>query len=191
MSDTIKKIFIDPQTCYKFTDKEVSNETLHELYNLTKWGPTSFNCSPMRLKFLKSKSSKEKLSKLVSDDNINKIINAPVCAIIGMDIEFWRDLPKNYLREDAKQYFENDIEKSRVTAFRNSSLQGGYFIKAANSLGLSVGPMSGFSNEEVDKAFFNSSTIKSNFLCNLGYAAEGGSFKRAPRYEFSDIAEII
>ena len=138
MSDTIKKIFIDPQTCYKFTDKEVSNETLHELYNLTKWGPTSFNCSPMRLKFLKSKSSKEKLSKLVSDDNINKIINAPVCAIIGMDIEFWRDLPKNYLREDAKQYFENDTEKSRVTAFRNSSLQGGYFIKAANSLGLSV-----------------------------------------------------
>ena len=77
MSDKIKKIFIDPQTCYKFTDKEVLNETLHELYNLTKWGPTSFNCSPMRLKFLKSKSSKEKLSKLVSDDNINKIINAP------------------------------------------------------------------------------------------------------------------
>ena len=191
MSDKIKEIFVEPQTCYKFTEKGVANDTLNELYNLVKWGPTSFNSSPMRLKFLKSNTSKDKLSKLVSDDNISKVINAPVCTIIGMDIEFWRDLPKNYLREDAKQYFENDIEKSRVTAFRNSSLQGGYFIKAANSLGLSVGPMSGFSNEEVDKAFFNSSTTKSNFLCNLGYAAEGGFFKRAPRYEFSDIAEII
>ena len=93
----------------------------------------------MRLKFLKSSTSKEKLSRLVSDDNISKVINAPVCTIIGMNIEFWRDLPRNYLREDAKQYFENDTTKSEVTAFRNSSIQGGYFIKAANSLGLSVG----------------------------------------------------
>ena len=108
-----------------------------------------------------------------------------------MDIEFWRDLPRNYLREDAKQYFENDTTKSEVTAFRNSSIQGGYLIKAANSLGLSVGPMSGFSNDLVDKEFFNGTTIKSNFLCNLGYAAEGGFYERAPRYDFSDIAEII
>jgi len=191
MSDRLKEIFVEPQTCYKFTEKEVTNDTLNELYNLVKWGPTSFNSSPMRLKFLKSSTSKEKLSKLVSDDNISKVINAPVCTIIGMDIEFWRDLPRNYLREDAKQYFENDTTKSEVTAFRNSSIQGGYFIKAANSLGLSVGPMSGFSNDLVDKEFFNGTTIKSNFLCNLGYAAEGGFYERAPRYDFSDIAEII
>ena len=174
MSDKLKEIFVEPQTCYKFTEKEVANDTLNELYNLVKWGPTSFNSSPMRLKFLKSSTSKEKLSKLVSDDNISKVINAPVCTIIGMDTEFWRDLPKNYLREDAKQYFENDTTKSEVTAFRNSSIQGGYFIKAATSISLSVGPMSGFSNDLGDKEFFNGTTIKSNFLCNLGYAAEGG-----------------
>ena len=115
MSDRLKEIFVEPQTCYKFTEKEVANDTLNELYNLVKWGPTSFNSSPMRLKFLKSSISKEKLSKLVSDDNISKVINAPVCTIIGMDIEFWRDLPKNYLRENAKQYFENDTTKSEVT----------------------------------------------------------------------------
>ncbi len=114
MSDRLKEIFVEPQTCYKFTEKEVANDTLNELYNLVKWGPTSFNSSPMRLKFLKSSTSKEKLSKLVSDDN---------------------DL--------------------------------------------------------VDKEFFNGTTIKSNFLCNLGYAAEGGFYERAPRYDFSDIAEII
>ena len=87
MSDRLKEIFVEPQTCYKFTEKEVANDTLNELYNLVKWGPTSFNSSPMRLKFLKSSTSKEKLSKLVSDDNISKVINAPVCTIIGMDIE--------------------------------------------------------------------------------------------------------
>ena len=102
----------------------------------------------------------------MSEDNVSKVLNAPVCTIIGMDIEFWRDLPKNYLREDAKQYFENDLEKSEITAFRNSSIQGGYFLKAANALGLAVGPMSGFSNELVDKEFFNDTSIKSNFLCS-------------------------
>ncbi|SVB65820.1 uncharacterized protein METZ01_LOCUS218674, partial [marine metagenome] len=148
MNETINDIFIKPQTCYKFLDKEIPDQILHELYDLTKWGATSFNCSPIRLKFLKSKSSKEELSKLVIDDNVANVLNAPVCTIIGMDIEFWKDLPKNYLREDAKQYFENDLEKSQITAFRNSSIQGGYFLKAANALGLATGPMSGFSNNK-------------------------------------------
>ena len=112
MNEAINDIFIKPQTCYKFLDKEIPDQILHELYDLTKWGATSFNCSPIRLKFLKSKSSKEELSKLVIDDNVANVLNAPVCTIIGMDIEFWKDLPKNYLREDAKQYFENDLEKS-------------------------------------------------------------------------------
>ena len=191
MADQIHQIFTEPQTCYKFLDKEVSNQSLDDLYSLLKWGPTSFNCSPMRLKFLKSKQAKENLSRFVSEDNVSKVLNAPVCTIIGMDIEFWRDLPKNYLREDAKQYFENDLEKSEITAFRNSSIQGGYFLKAANALGLAVGPMSGFSNELVDKEFFNDTSIKSNFLCNLGYPVKDGYYERARRYNFSDIAEIL
>ena len=169
MTNTINDIFVKPQTCYKFLDKDVSDQVLHELYDLTKWGATSFNCSPMRLKFLKSKSSKQILSNLASEDNVSKIINAPVCTIIGMDIEFWRELPKNYLREDAKKYFVHDIDKSQLTALRNSSIQGGYFLKAANALGLATGPMSGFSNDEVDEKFFSGTSIKSNFLCNLGY----------------------
>ena len=191
MNETINDIFIKPQTCYKFLDKEIPDQILHELYDLTKWGATSFNCSPIRLKFLKSKSSKEELSNLVIDDNVANVLNAPVCTIIGMDIEFWKDLPKNYLREDAKQYFENDLEKSQITAFRNSSIQGGYFLKAANALGLATGPMSGFSNNKVDEKYFSGTTIKSNFLCNLGYPDEEGYFERAVRYEFNEIAEIL
>ncbi|MBH20574.1 MAG: malonic semialdehyde reductase [Rhodobiaceae bacterium] len=188
---SIEDIFINSKTCYKFQDKPVEDKTLHELYELTKWGATSFNSSPMRLKFLKSNDAKQKLSSLVSEDNVKKVIDAPVCAIIGMDTEFWKDLPKNYLREDAKKYFENDKIKSEITAFRNSSIQGGYFIKAASVLGLSTGPMSGFSNEGVDKEFFKGSSIKSNFLCRLGYAAEDGFFDRANRYSFDEIAEIL
>ena len=191
MTNTINDIFVKPQTCYKFLDKDVSDQVLHELYDLTKWGATSFNCSPMRLKFLKSKSSKQILSNLASEDNVSKIINAPVCTIIGMDIEFWRELPKNYLREDAKKYFENDIDKSQLTALRNSSIQGGYFLKAANALGLATGPMSGFSNDKVDEKFFSGTSIKSNFLCNLGYPDTDGYFERASRYEFKEIAEIL
>ena len=191
MTNTINDIFVKPQTCYKFLDKDVSDQVLHELYDLTKWGATSFNSSPMRLKFLKSKSSKQMLSNLASEDNVSKIINAPVCTIIGMDIEFWRELPKNYLREDAKKYFENDIDKSQLTALRNSSIQGGYFLKAANALGLATGPMSGFSNDKVDEKFFSGTSIKSNFLCNLGYPDEDGYFERASRYEFKEIAEIL
>ena len=191
MNETINDIFVNPRTCYKFLDKEIPDQLLHKLYDLTKWGATSFNCSPIRLKFLKSKSSKEKLSKLVSDDNVSKVLNAPVCSIIGMEVEFWRDLPKNYLREDAKQYFENDENKSNITAFRNSSIQGGYFLKAANALGLGTGPMSGFSNDEVDEMFFSETSIKSNFLCNLGYPDEEGYFDRAVRYKFNEIAEIL
>ncbi len=191
MNTIVDDIFIKAQTCYKFLDKEVPDQVLHELYDLTKWGATSFNCSPMRLKFLKSKNSKKNLSKLVSEDNIDKIINAPVCAIIGMDTEFWRDLPRNYLREDAKQYFQDDLNKSQVTAFRNSSIQGGYFMKAANAIGLATGPMSGFLNSKVDEQYFSGTTIKSNFLCNLGYPHSEGYFERAPRYEFKEVAEII
>ena len=191
MADQINQIFVEPQTCYKFLDKEVSDQSLNDLYDLLKWGPTSFNCSPMRLKFLKSRQAKENLSRFVSEDNVNKVLNAPVCTIIGMDTEFWRDLPKNYLREDAKKYFENDPEKSQITAFRNSSIQGGYLLKAANALGLAVGPMSGFSNELVDEEFFNGTTTKSNFLCNLGYPDKDGYYERAQRYNFSDIAEIL
>ena len=187
----IEDIFVHPKTCYKFKNKSVDDSTLHELYELTKWGATSFNSSPMRLKFLKSTEAKLRLSKLVSDDNVQKVIDAPVCTIIGMDTEFWKDLPKNYLREDAKKYFENDKVKSEVTAFRNSSIQGGYFIKAASALGLSTGPMSGFSNEDVDKEFFSETSIKSNFLCRLGYAADDGFFDRAHRYNFDEVAEIL
>ncbi len=101
----IEDIFVHPKTCYRFKNKSVDDSTLHELYELTKWGATSFNSSPMRLKFLKSTEAKQRLSKLVSDDNVQKVIDAPVCAIIAMDTEFWKDLPKNYLREDAKKIF--------------------------------------------------------------------------------------
>jgi 3-hydroxypropanoate dehydrogenase len=108
-----------------------------------------------------------------------------------MDLNFWKDLYKNYLREDAKIYFENNEKKINETAFRNSTLQGGYFLKAANALGLATGPMSGFFNKGVDEEFFKDTSIRSNFLCNIGYGDPTGTYDRAYRYEFDEVSEIL
>ena len=147
MNEDIKRIFIDTVTTYNYSDKEVDDNILHELYELTKWSATSFNCSPLRLVFLKSKEAKDRVDPFLIDSNKEKVKKAPITVIIAMDIMFFNDLPRNFKATDAKIFFENNEELAYTTAFRNSSLQAGYFLKAVNALGLDAGPMSGFDNK--------------------------------------------
>lgn len=190
--DALDTIFRTARTHNAWTDKPVSDETLHRLYDLMKWGPTSANCSPSRIVFVKSQEAKEKLAPALSQGNLAKTLAAPVTAIIGYDVEFYERLPELFPHApEAKTWFNWSKEWAEQTAFRNGSLQGGYFIVAARSLGLDCGPMSGFDMKKVDEAFFGGTTVKSNFLCNLGYGDPKGLFDRSPRLPFGDVCKII
>ena len=191
MNEDIKRIFIDTVTTYNYSDKVVEDSSLKELYELTKWGATSFNCSPLRLVFLKSEEAKNRIDPYLMDSNKVSVKNAPVCVIIGMDTMFFTDLPKNFTAMDAKVFFENNEELAHATAFRNSSLQGAYFMMVSRALGLDCGPMSGFNNQIVDEVFFSGTNIKSNFLCCIGYGDPSKIFMRLPRLDFNEVCEII
>tara|TARA_B110000495_G_scaffold182180_1_gene177515 strand:- start:403 stop:978 length:576 start_codon:yes stop_codon:yes gene_type:complete len=191
MNEDIKRIFVDTVTTYNFSNKEIGDEVLKELYELTKWGATSFNCSPLRLVFLKSEEAKNRIDPYLMDANKVNVKKAPVCVIIGMDAKFFKDLPKNFKAVDAKVFFENNEELAHATAFRNSSLQAGYFLKAVNALGLDTGAMSGFDNKGVDNEFFKDTSIQSNFICTLGYGIEPKGHPRGARYNFDEVAKII
>jgi len=191
MNEDIKRIFINTVTTYNYSDKVVDDGILQELYELTKWSATSFNCSPLRLVFLKSKKAKDRIDPYLMDSNKISVKNAPICVIIGMDTKFFVDLPRNFKALDAKVFFENNDELAYTTALRNSSLQAGYFLKAVNALGLDAGPMSGFDNKGVDDEFFKDTSIRSNFLCTLGYGIEPKGHSRGARYKFDEIASII
>jgi 3-hydroxypropanoate dehydrogenase len=170
----------------------VDDALLKRVYDLAKMGPTSANMCPMRIVFVKSKAAKEKLKPALDAGNVDKTMKAPVTAIIGMDVHFYEQLPKLYPHADAKAWFkdlpENVLE---YTALRNSSLQGAYFILAARSLGLDCGPMSGFDNAKVDAAFFAGTTVKSNFLCNLGHGDAGRLHPRSPRLTFEEACAVV
>tara|TARA_B100001093_G_scaffold257177_1_gene245971 strand:- start:719 stop:1282 length:564 start_codon:yes stop_codon:yes gene_type:complete len=187
----MKKIFTENKTFYGFQDKEISNETLFDLYEMVKNNATSFNCQPLRITFVKSKEVKQKLDQFILETNKEKTMNAPVTAILSMDLSFYKDLPINFPAMDVSFLFKDNPDFTYQTAFRNSSLQGGYFIKAAHALGLGTGPMSGFDNNGLDEEFFKGKNWKSNFLCNLGYGDETQTRPRAPRYKFDEIVEIL
>lgn len=170
---------------------EVPDALLHELVDLLKLGPTSANCSPARFLFVKSREAKERLKPHLSEGNLDKTMKAPVCTIIGYDLDFYLYLPKLFPHTNAKSWFEGDEQKIFDTAFRNGTLQGAYLIMAARALGLDTGPMSGFDNAGVDREFFAGTHIKSNFLCNLGYGDGEKLFPRSPRFDFDEMAKII
>ena len=185
-------IFKKARTHNDWLDKDISNDILMEIYDLMKWGPTSANCSPARIIFVKSKVSKDRLLPYVIESNLEKTKSAPVTAIIGHDINFHDHLPKLFPHNlDAQNWFNHSIDIAEETAFRNGSMQGAYFIIAARALGLDCGPMSGFDKEGVDNEFFRDTNIKSNFLCNLGYGDKTKLFERSPRFKFNEICEII
>ena len=190
--EALDVIFREARTHNAWQDKPVSDALLKELYDLMKWGPTSANMSPARIVFVKSKEAKEKLAPALSEGNLKKTMAAPVTAIIGYDVEFYERLPELFPHEpNAKTWFNWSAEWAEMTAFRNGSLQGAYFMIAARALGLDCGPMSGFDMKKVDEAFFNGTTVKSNFLCNLGHGDPSALFPRSPRLPFDDACKII
>jgi 3-hydroxypropanoate dehydrogenase len=190
-SPCLDQLFRDARTHNAWRDEDVPDALLHEIVDLAKLGPTSANCSPARFLFVKSREAKERLKPHLSEGNRDKTMKAPVCAIIGYDLDFYRHLPKLFPHTDAKSWFEGDDEKIFDTAFRNGTLQGAYLIMAARALGLDCGPMSGFDNEGVDCEFFAGTKVKSNFLCNLGHGDASVLFPRSPRFDFDEMAKIL
>jgi 3-hydroxypropanoate dehydrogenase len=184
-------IFRKARTHNGWLDKPVDDALLRQVFDLAKMGPTSANMSPMRIVFVKSKEAKEKLKPALAPGNVDKTMLAPVTAIIAMDIHFYEKLPKLFPHADAKAWFK-DLPESELesAALRNSSLQGAYFIIAARAFGLDCGPMSGFDNAKVDAAFFAGTTIKSNFLCNLGHGDASKLYPRSPRLTFEEACQI-
>ena len=175
---------------YNAFSGEVSDETLHRLYDLLKFGPTAANSTPARFVFVKSAEAKAKLGPALDEGNRAKTLAAPVTVIVGFDEDFHEKLPVLFPHTDAKSWFEGPREGRHVPAFRNGSLQGAYLILAARALGLDCGPMSGFDNAKVDAAFFAGTAIKSNFLVNLGEGDPASIFPRSPRLGFDEACRI-
>jgi 3-hydroxypropanoate dehydrogenase len=150
--------------------------------------PTANNGLPARIVFVKSKAAKERLKPHLSAGNVDKTMAAPATAIVGHDLQFYAHQPKG---QAPLSNFADKPDLAQVTAFRNGSLQGAYFIIAARALGLDCGPMSGFDNAGVDKEFFAGTEVKSNFLCNVGFGDPAGLRPRGPRFAFDDMAKIL
>jgi 3-hydroxypropanoate dehydrogenase len=184
----LRQLFLEARTHRAWLPIEVPDSVLLELVNLMKWGPTASNSLPARIVFVRSKAAKERLLPHVSEGNRQRTMLAPACAIIGYDAKFYERPPKG---QDPLQGFAANPSGAQTAALRNSSLQGGYFVLAARALGLDVGPMSGFDNAGLDKEFFASTHVKSNFLCNLGYGDPPKLRPRGPRFTFEEMASII
>jgi len=184
----LRQLFLDARTHRAWQARDVPDSLLKELVDLTKMAPTANNSLPARIVFVKSKAAKERLKPHLSAGNVDKTMAAPVTAIVGYDLKFYAHPPKG---QDPLSAFADKPEQARTMAFRNSSLQGGYLILAARSLGLDCGPMSGFDNAGVDKAFFAGTDIQSNFLCNLGFGDPTGLRPRGPRFDFDEIGKIL
>ena len=187
----LSTLFTEARTHNGWTDKPVEDALLRDLYDLTKMGPTSANCSPGRFVFIRSADAKEKLRPALSSGNLEKTMTAPVTVIAAIDAEFYEKLPTLFPHADAKSWFTSSPAIAEETAFRNATLQAGYFILAARALGLDTGAMSGFDKAKVDEAFFAGTTWKSNFLINLGYGDASKLFGRLPRLPFEDACQLV
>ena len=187
----LDQIFRQARTHRSWTNDPVSDVVLQAAYDLARMAPTSANCSPMRILFVKSPEAKERLKPALSETNVEQTMKASATAIIGYDLQFYDYLPRLHPYADARSWFVGNDEHIRTNAFRNGSLQGAYFIIAARAVGLDCGPMSGFDNAKVDAAFFPDGRIKSNFLCNLGYGDGQRMRPRAPRLEFDETCKIL
>jgi len=189
--DCLDTIFRKARTHTGWLNQPVNDDVLRQIYDLMKWGPTSGNCSPARILFLRTKEAKERLKPALMQGNVDKTMAAPVTAVIGHDLDFYEHLPRLFPNNPGfRDLFANSPELAQITAFRNGTLQGGYFILAARSLGLDCGPMSGFDNAKVDAEFFPPN-VKSNFLCNLGYGDDSKLFPRNPRHSFDEVCKLL
>lgn len=183
-------IFRDGRTHSAWRDRRVDAALLREVWDLSRLGPTSANCSPARIVFVTTPEAKEKLKSALSEGNLAKTMAAPATAVFAYDLAFHELLPRLYPQADAHSWFAGNDRLIETTAFRNASLQAAYFMLAARALGLDCGPMSGFDNAKVDAAFFAGTTIRSNFLCNLGYGDAARLRPRNPRLSFDEACRI-
>ena len=190
MTDT-RVIFEDARTHTVWQERSVTDDLLRRVYDLAKMGPTSSNCCPMRVVFVKSAEAKARLKPCLNEGNVDKTMKAPATAIVAYDTLFFDLYPRLFPQRDFRSIFVADAELARATAFRNGSLQGAYLMIAARGLGLDCGPMSGFSNEKLDAEFFPDGRWKSNFLCNLGYGDPSKLRPRNPRPSFEEACRIL
>ena len=190
MNITTEQLFDHARTQNGFLDQAIDDATLRRLYDMMKWGPTSANSSPARIVFVSSPAAKARLLAAMDRGNVEKTRSAPVTAIIGMDMAFYEKLPKLLPHADAKSWFAGKPALIEGTAFRNSSLQGGYLIIAARALGLDCGPMSGFDAARLDATFWAGTTVKTNFVCSLGRGDPAKVFPRSPRLDFDEACSI-
>ena len=187
----LDQLFTAARTRNAWTDRPVSDDLLRKLYELTKFGPTAANTTPARFVFITSQEAKARLAPLMSDANRAKTLQAPVNVIIGMDLAFAGTLPVLFPHAPGAKDWFSDPAAARETAFRNSSLQGGYFLMAARALGLDAGPMSGFDAAGVKAGFFAGTAVEPNFIVNLGYGSDENLFPRSPRLAFEEAVTIL
>jgi 3-hydroxypropanoate dehydrogenase len=193
-SRALDALFLEARSANRFLDQPVGDDQLRALYDLMKMGPTSANCQPTRIVFLRTAQAKERLRPALSQGNLDKTLAAPVCAILAYDTQFHEHLPRLFPHNPtARSWFEGEAARvaREAGAFRNGSMQGGYFILAARAVGLDCGPMSGFDNAKVDAEFFPDGRLRSNFLCNLGRIDPAGTFARSPRFAFDEVCSIL
>lgn len=190
-SDALDQVFRKARTHSAWLPTRVSLETLREIYELARWGPTSANSTPARFVFLESEAAKARLLPALAPGNVEKTKAAPVTVIVAWDTEFYEKLPKLFRHADMRSYFVGNQPLIDETALRNSSLQGGYLILAARSVGLDCGPMSGFDAAKVNAEFFPDGKWKVNFLCNLGYGDRSKLFPRNPRLQFDEACLVL
>ena len=191
-SEALDLLFRQARTHNVWLDQPVPDDLLRQIYDLMKWGPTSANSSPARIFFLRTPQAKERLRPALMAANVDKTMQAPVTAILAYDLKFYEHVPKLFPHNPGmREKFSSSPELIQATAFRNGTLQGGYFVMAARALGLDCGPMSGFDNAKVDVEFFGSSSLRSNFLCNLGYGDHSKLLPRNPRLEFDEACRLL
>ena len=190
MITSTEQLFTEARTQNGYKPEPVPDDTLRQLYDLMKWGPTAANSTPARLIFVRSPAGKDKLLACVSPGNVNKVREAPVTVIVGMDIDFHEQLPKLFPHTDARSWFAGKDALRAESALRNSSLQGGYLIMAARALGLDCGPMSGFDAAKVDAAFWSGTAVRTNFICALGQGDPSKVFQRNPRLSFDEACQL-
>ncbi len=191
-AEALDRLFRNARSYNKFTDEAVSDDTLRELYELLKWGPTSANSSPARFLFLRTREAKERLAPALSAGNHDKTMAAPVTVIVAYDPRFYDHLPRLFPHnQEARSWFTGNDALAATTAFRNGTLQGAYLIMAARAVGLDTGPMSGFDNDKVDAEFLRGRGWRSNFLVNLGHGDPEGVFPRSPRLDFEEACQLL
>ncbi len=191
MQVSTEQLFTQARTQNGYRPTPINDDTLRALYELVKWGPTSANCSPARFVFVRSEAAKARLIACLAPGNVPKAQQAPVTAVIGMDMAFYDRLPELFPHIDARSWFVGQPAKIEETAFRNSSLQGGYFILAARALGLDCGPMSGFDSAKMDAAFWPGGRVRTNFICSLGEGDPSKVLARNPRLSFEEACSLV